>query len=251
MNRFFVSPSSITEDIVTLRGSVVRQLVNVFRSRIGDHIVVLDDTGWEYEVVIKSINSGQAKCEIMAISRSYAEPAIKIILYQALLKGTKFETVLQKGTELGVTTFVPVLCTRSIPRLKDDRWVQSRYRRWRRIIIESAEQCRRGKLPCIRSPLDFSAACDIGSESPSFILWEKETAKGLKGILKSWNVKDNFVDTISIFVGPEGGFSADEVGYASSRKIVPVSLGGRILRAETASIATVAAVMYELGGLGD
>ena len=102
----------------------------------------------------------------------------------------------------------------------------------------------------MESPLDFSAACDA-CESPAVIPWEQETATGLKGVLGRWKAEGRPVTQVGVFVGPEGGFTPDEIEHARARGVTPASLGRRILRAETASIATVAAVTYELGELGD
>lgn len=249
MHRFFVSPDCITGDVVTLDGDVARQLAHVLRARAGDHVVVLDGTGWEYDVALRHVDPKQATGAVTGRLRSRGEPALSVTLYQALLKGDRFETVLQKGTELGVAAFVPVLCARSVPRDKEERWARTRYPRWQRIIKEAAEQSRRGRLPTLESLLDFSAACDA-CDTPAVIPWEQETTTALKGVLGRWKAEGS-VTRISVFVGPEGGFTVDEIEHARDHGVTPASLGRRILRAETASIATVAAVMYELGELGD
>lgn len=333
MHRFFVPPNWISDDVVMLHGDVARQLARVLRLRPGDRIIVLDDSGWEYLVALESVGpdpssgSGQTLARGAIVERrpSRGEPGVRITLYQGVLKGEKFEFVLQKGTELGVSAFVPVFCARSVPRerrggAREDRAptthskgesAEGRYLRWRRIMTEAAEQSHRGRIPALEMRLDFESACDV-AQKPAIIPWEgldltprpplhddgegKPLAKvdcgarhmgvqlnapthrpqsrspsppadggriepahrpeslgvgsGLRSTLTHWRAEGWDGAAVSIFIGPEGGFTEEEVAYAGERGIVSVSLGNRILRSETAAIATVAAVLYELSELG-
>ena len=115
MHRFFVPPEWINDESVTLSGDVARQLARVLRSRPGDQIVVLDDSGWEYGVILASVTPDQVSGVVTDKTASQGEPNIKITLYQGVLKADKFELVVQKGTELGISVFVPVFCDRSVP----------------------------------------------------------------------------------------------------------------------------------------
>ena len=163
-------------------------------------------------------------------------------MYQAIIKGDKFEYVLQKGTELGVSAFVPVICERSVPNAR--KWGAERYERWRNIAREAAEQSGRGRVPRVDIATGFGEACE-NHDGPGVIPWEMEMDISLKQALVGLRER-----RIGVFVGPEGGLTSDEVELARANGIVPVTLGRRILRAETASVAVVAAVMYELGELG-
>ena len=245
MHRFFVSPERIDGESVTLAGDLAYQLASVLRASPGDRITVLDDSGWEYLVTLDRVSPGDVRGRVTERSLSEAEPAVRITLYLALLKASKFELILQKGTELGVSEFVPVFCSRS---LSKDMGTE-RHQRRRRIISEAAEQSRRGRLPALKPTADFSDACDAAN-GLGIIPWEEEGENGLKAALERRWQGGHADSEVSIFTGPEGGFTAQEVDYARARGIVPVSLGRRILRAETAPIATVAAVLYELGELG-
>ena len=247
MHRFFVPPGCIEGTDATLDGDVAHQLARVLRARPGDRIVLVDDSGWEYRIVLQHVGSHQARGTVEGRLRSRGEPRIRVWLYTAVLKGDRFETVLQKGTELGVSVFSPVLCARSVPRGRD--WGAGRYQRWRRIVSEAAEQSHRGRIPLLEAPVDFVEACD-SVEGPALIPWEEEREGGLKQALGLLQPTSSQRPAVSIFTGPEGGFTPEEVERARSRGIVPVSLGNRILRAETAAIAVVAAVMYEFGELG-
>jgi len=228
----------------------------VLRARPGDQVVVLDNSGIEYLVTLQSLSREQAQGVVVSKSPGAGEPRARITLYQGVLKSDKFELVLQKGTEVGISSFIPVFCARSIPRASEKEWAASRLTRWQRIIREAAEQSRRGRIPTLAKPVEFSAACDA-AQGMDLIPWEQEHAVGLKTTLQEWKARLNEAVqpnapalSISIFIGPEGGFTAEEVDYARARGIAPVSLGNRILRAETAGIVTAAAILYELGELG-
>ena len=229
---------------------VSRQLRRVLRARPGDEIVLLDDSGLEFGAVVEILETGEARARVTSQSKSVGEPKVLITLYQALLKTDRFELVLQKCTELGVSRFVPMNCGRSVPRAQAEG--SSRYERWRRIVREAAEQSGRGRIPIVEGPLEFVRACE-GAESPALIPWEGERELGLRqalGALRSIAANPGDRGNLSLFIGPEGGFTEDEVRLARTQGITSVTLGKRILRAETAGIATVAAAMYELEELG-
>jgi 16S rRNA (uracil1498-N3)-methyltransferase len=242
MYRFFISPESISDDRVTLEGGTAAQIARVLRGRPGDTIVVLDGSGLEYRVELRSVSVERVIGDVTGTNVCEGEPDVDVTLYQAIIKGDKFEYVLQKGTELGVSAFVPVVCERSVPNAR--RWGKGRYERWRTIAKEAAEQSGRGRVPRIEAVVRFGEACaeHVGA---GVVPWEMENSYGLKQALGQ--IKGR---RIGIFVGPEGGITSDEIGIAGSHGIRPVTLGRRILRAETASVAAVAAVMYELGELG-
>ncbi|MCH7746000.1 MAG: 16S rRNA (uracil(1498)-N(3))-methyltransferase [Chloroflexi bacterium] len=245
MHRFFVSPDCIDGQDVTLPDNVARQLARVLRFKSGDSIIVLDDSGMEYVVTLTAVDSNTAQGVVSDKRVSDGEPDVRLVLYQGMLKSDRFEFVLQKGTELGVSAFVPVSCARSVA--KGDS--ANRSVRWRKIITEAAEQSGRGRIPILEKPSEFFNACDA-HEGPGLIPWEEEADAGLRSVLERWKASDIGISSVSIFIGPEGGFTREEVEYARSKGIVAVSLGKRILRAETAGIATAAAILYEIGELG-
>jgi 16S rRNA (uracil1498-N3)-methyltransferase len=255
MNRFFVDPQTIESGQVTLPAGVTRQITRVLRMRIGDRFIVLDNTGQEYTVELLNVPEGKdrssAVARIVRRSTATAEPASLISLYQAVLKGERFEWVLQKGTELGMMKFVPLLTDRVIPR---DRGAVSKKReRWRSIISEAAEQSGRGRLPVLADPLDFGQACAEvqGSGSLGLLAFEGADDVGLKEAVRSlFRGVGHATPDISLFIGPEGGFTLDEVDQARQHGLQVVSLGPRILRAETAGLVAVSALLYEFGDLG-
>ena len=249
MHRFFISPDCIDGDCVTLVGDVARQLVSVLRARPGERIVVLDGSGWEHHVTLEGMTPRRVRGTVTHRLPSKGEPRTRITLYQAVLKADRFEFVLQKGTELGVSVFVPVFCARSVPKDTGTGWLAKRRQRWQRIVTEAAEQSHRGGVPIVGAPLEFFSACGA-AEGLVLIPWEQESGTGLRAALGRWKDEGNEGPQVSVFTGPEGGFTRQEVEYARSMGAVPVSLGDRILRAETAAVAAVAAILYETGELG-
>lgn len=254
MHRFFLPPNSIKGSSVTITGPQAHQVSSVLRLAPGDIVKVLDNSGWEYEVELSAFQEGSVKGTVRRKNLTTSEPRTKVTIYQALLKGSKLEFVLQKCTELGVVGFVPIVSERCVQG-DVDAVGEAKLRRWEKIVLEAAEQSRRGKLPRLGRPISFREACrDI--EGMSLLPWEGEKVLGLKTALQKVQAGDDSKGrgprpfSVNLFIGPEGGFSANEAELAQSRGITPVSLGPRILRAETAGLVAAAAVLYEMGDLG-
>jgi len=243
MHRLFLPVDWIAESTVVITGKPVHQIRNVLRLGVGDRIIVLDNSGWQHEVELKIVEATRVEGKVLSKSQANTEPRTKITLYQALLKGSNFEFVLQKCTEIGVAGFVPFISERSMARAPDSK----KLGRWRSIITEAAELSRRGKLPVLQSPTSFTDACKSAS-GISILPWEGEKLRSISDVLRNHQKTGND-SAISIFIGPEGGFSSDEVEFARSYGIVPVSLGRRILRAETAGLVAATITLYEFGDL--
>lgn len=240
MHRFFIPPEWLVEDGVTIRGGQAHQIAHVLRLKPGDRFVVLDSTGFEYEAVLLDITRDRVRGRVEGRRRCETEPALSVSLYQALLKGDRLETVLQKCTELGVSEFILFESARCVARSPRPL----RLERWRAIVTEAAEQSRRGKVPALQGVIRFDEAC--GRITGAAIMpWEGEGCRGIKEALQM--IRPSVGGKIAVFIGPEGGFAEAEVELARSKGIQPVSLGKRILRAETASMAVVSAVLYEFG----
>lgn len=243
MHRFFIPKEWIQQSKVSLQDEPAHQISHVLRLQPKDAVVVLDNIGWEYAVEIEKISRELVQGRIVKKDFCPNEPAVKITLYQALLKIDKFELVLQKGVEIGVSAFVPFLSERCVTR----KPAESKIERWKRIIQESAEQSGRALLPALHPVVSFEEACRQAG-TLTILLWEEEKGQRLSQILKN----DAFQEAhaLALFVGPEGGFPLSEVKCAQSHGIIPASLGRRILRAETASLAAISAILYEKGELG-
>lgn len=246
MHRFFVSPTDISGDAVSFPTDLSRQISRVLRMSPGDEVIVLDDTGWEYSVSLSAIAPTQTEGRITARRTGYGEPDARLTLYQAMIRPERFEWALQKCTELGVSHFVPVV-TRRVSRSQGNVSA-NRMERWRRIIREAAEQSGRSKLPTLDYPQSLQQAVE-SAPRPSLIAWESETHRSLKSTLEHWRGETAVLGSVSIFVGPEGGFDPDEVGLAREHDVESIGLGKRVLRSETAAIVLVTAIMHELGEL--
>ncbi|MFN8533194.1 MAG: RsmE family RNA methyltransferase [Dehalococcoidia bacterium] len=226
---------------VTFDVPTTRQLRDVLRLGPGDHVIVLDDSGWEYHVQIERIERHSATGLVLSKKLATGEPRTKIVVFQGLLKGSKFEYVLQKGVEVGVVAFVPVATARAVV---PGESAADRHDRWARIIQEAAEQARRGRLPRLHPAVDFKTALKQ-AQGLTLIPWEGEESRGLRSVLTGRSIF-----SVNLFIGPEGGFREDEIALAVEHGAVPVSLGPRILRAETAALVAASAILYELGDLG-
>ena len=255
VQRFFVGPGAISEGMVRLSGPQARQMVTVLRMRPGDHCFVLDNSGYQYEIVVVDLTQSEVRGEIHSRSLVTTEPRTKITVYQAMLKADRFEYVLQKGTEIGVVSFVPTICDRCVlGNIGNGR--SAKIERWERIIIEAAEQSGRGRLPALQSATLFRQAVE-SARGISLIPYEEEQTDHLRDVLRKLVTSQGGAAggkarpfAINIFTGPEGGYTEAEIELAKSYGVIPVTLGPRILRAETAALATATAILYETGDFG-
>jgi len=249
MHRFFIPAEWISEGQVTLTEDVAHQVRHVLRMRVGDRLLILDDSGWEREVELSRVAQHVVLGHVVEERLAAGEPRTRISLYQGVLKAQKFEWVLQKGTELGLVEFIPVVCDRSLVGDLED--VDRKLGRWGRIIREAAEQSGRGRLPLLRPAMLFAQGCQRAMRSGGLALvpWEEEKSTSLKSALTPGGEEGERPFSMSLFVGPEGGFTPDEIEAARRYGVQTVSLGPRILRAETAGIVAASAILYELGDL--
>jgi 16S rRNA (uracil1498-N3)-methyltransferase len=238
MHRFFISPENITDAQAILSGEQAYQIAKVLRMKTGDRVIVLDNVGWEYEAAVTAVSPKQVNATIVQKREVAAEPANHITLYMSLLKRDKFEWVLQKCTEVGVSRFVPIVTQRSL--LQDVDIKENKMARWQKIIQEAAEQSRRGRMPELCQPMTFAEAVLGVDTAVALIPWESAKETTIRQVLAG-----KAAETISLFIGPEGGFAEDEIALAQANGIVPVTLGKRILRAETAAIVASSFIMYD------
>jgi 16S rRNA (uracil1498-N3)-methyltransferase len=248
-HRFFVQPDQIAGQRVTLANEQARQIASVLRLRERDQIAVLDNSGWQYDVRLERVTTDYVTGAIVARSRAEREPAARLTLYQAMLKKDNFEWVLQKGTEIGVARFVPLITERSVVRQKDLKAAKAQ--RWQRIISEAAEQSGRGFLPELAAPMELDEALAAAREFDSALMpWVQERESGLVNQVKDLpETQEKVGPRIALFIGPEGGFSEEETARAQKAGVQPVSLGPRILRSETAAVVAAALTLSALGDL--
>jgi 16S rRNA (uracil1498-N3)-methyltransferase len=240
LHRFFLPADAIDTGTVRFPPEAARQIARVLRLQPGDRVIVLDGTGSESVVFLESVGR-ETWGSVELTGPNVAEPAVEVTLFQGLLKGSKFEMVLQKCTEIGVSRFVPVQTAHAVP----TEVAASRQGRFDTIVREAAEQCRRGKIPAVERPIPWRSAVERASAGgPAYVLWEEDRRSGLERI-----DLDPAVRQVSLFVGPEGGLSPDEVELAVASGARVVDLGPRILRAETAAMVGSALLLARLGEL--
>jgi 16S rRNA (uracil1498-N3)-methyltransferase len=245
MQRFFVRPVQIENRQVTFTPEQSRQIASVLRMRPGERVVVLDNAGWLYDVELAGVSPAVTVGAVHARALAPGEPRTKVTLYPALIKADKLEVVFQKCTELGVSAFVPIVTRRTVLEASIS---EGKRTRWERIIAEAAEQSERGRLPQLFDATLFDQAVET-ARGRSFIAWERGERPSLRAALRTGLADGDRPFAVNLFVGPEGGFTGEEVAAAQSYGIVPVSLGPRILRAETASVVGSALILAELGDL--
>jgi len=237
---------------VTLPDKIAHQVRDVLHLGEGEQLVLLDNSGDEFLVAIVKSGRAGVEVEVLERRRGKSESTVRIVLCQGLLKSARFEWILEKGTELGVAVFAPMLCRRSMAGLEEAG--SAKIQRWQRIMQEAAEQCGRARLPellPIRSLLH--ALNDIPRGALAFMPWEEEHGQSLReGLEMRGGIAPVGAEaeriTVVLFIGPEGGLMTEEVMLAREHGVQVVTLGARILRAETAALVAVANVMYALGG---
>ena len=242
MPKFFVNKGQINENRIHITGEDANHIANVLRSKLNDLITVCDGEGTDYECTLVEINKKEIVAEIISSRPNKNEPDIKITLYQSLPKSDKMEFIIQKCIEIGVDRIVPVKTEHTVVKL--DKKEDKKLERWKKIAEAAAKQCGRGKIPLVDNILTFKEAISQAKNLDSIIIpYEKQKEGGLKEYVNQFSGK-----SIGIFIGPEGGFSPQEVSLAIENGAVPVTLGKRILRTETAGLVTCVILLYELEG---
>lgn len=256
MHRFFVGDelALLPDTTIFLPAKLAHQVRDVLHLELDEQLILLDSSGEEALCVVTQSQRGGVEVRVLERRAGKSESPVRIMLCQGILKSARFEFILEKGTELGVTTFAPVLCRRSMAGLADAG--PNKIQRWQRIIQEATEQCGRTHVPELlpMRPLE-QVLKDLPSGALAVMPWEEEHSQTLREVLQSGlpNANSNRAAksepfTVVLFIGPEGGLTPEEVMLARQHGVHVVTLGTRILRAETAALATVANVMYQLEG---
>lgn len=240
-HRFFVPDPDGYEpgQTVLLPAATAHQVRNVLRMHAGDHVLLLDDAGYEYDGVLTAVSRREVVVAVEEKRPSVNEPAVQISLYQSLLKRDNFEWVLQKGTELGVRRFVPLEVSRNVAEFK-----RKKLTRWRRIVTEAAEQSGRGRIPTIAAAVTLPAALTSLAVDCALMPAVAVDDRTVAAVLAEKRPL-----SVALFIGPEGGFAPAEVALAQQHGVTPVTLGPRILRAETAALVSATLSLYVLGEL--
>jgi 16S rRNA (uracil1498-N3)-methyltransferase len=238
MSRFF---ASVSDGTALVSGEEAAHMAKTLRMKKGDAFTVIDNSGYEYRCEIEAITPQSITGRVLASGLCGAEPGVKLTLYQAYPKAAKMEVILQKCVEIGVTGFVPFISERCVKKPeKDDA---NKLNRLKRVAQEAVKQCGRAVVPEVSDIKPFADVLRmLSGHGLKLLAWEEEKAQTLKKALKSNpEAKD-----IALVIGSEGGFSAKEAEAMKKAGVIPVSLGKRILRTETAGMAAAAMILYEL-----
>lgn len=254
MQRYFVEPAQFGEREVTITGEDARHIGRVMRSKPGDKLIVSDGDSREVLAEITMIEPQEVTAAIIETLAASGEPWLQVTVAQSLPKGDKLETVIQKCTEIGAAAFLPFLSERTVVQY-DRKKEEKRLSRWRKIAKEAAEQAHRSKIPALELPVKWDELLAAFSAYDLVCLcYEQEHGRQLRDILKPFADKldSERIRTykVAVVVGPEGGFTEEEVREAEAAGAVSIGLGRRILRTETAAMAALTCIMYESGEMG-
>lgn len=243
MPRFFVDNDRVADGSVSIVGEDAHHIARSLRMAVGEKITVCDRTGREYICAISSFDEErEVVAKILSSVESANEPSLYIRLFQALPKGDKLDTVIQKAVECGASEIIPFQSERCVVRIKDGAEERKNERR-RRIAAEAAKQCGRSRLPEVRSAVSFAEAIALAAESDLCLFcYEGEGTEPLGRILRS---REPLSGSVSIVIGSEGGFSEAEAALAKEKGAVMTGLGRRILRTETASGFVLACLVMQ------
>lgn len=244
MNRFFVDdPEAFSDRSVVITGEDVNHVKNVLRLKENDELIVSDGRGRDYHCRISGITNEEVVADICDICDNFSELSTEITLFQGFPKGDKMELIIQKTVELGVTRIVPVMTKRTVVKL-DDKKAKKKTERYNMIAESAAKQSGRGMIPEVTMPVSFAEAVSMAEKLDMNII-PYEEAEGVeysRNIIKSIKGKKS----LGIFIGPEGGFAREEVEKALDAGASAITLGHRILRTETAGMAVISIIMFEL-----
>lgn len=250
MPKFFIKTENLKENEgIWITGSDVNHIKNVLRKKIDDKINICNsDTQKNYECIIKNIEENKIVCKILDEVKSLAESNLNITIFQGLPKSDKMELIIQKATELGVKTIVPVITKRTVIKLKD-KDKQNKVDRWRKIAEVAAKQSGRDIIPTIENIINI-ADIKFDEFDKIFVLYENEEKISIKDEIEQLKNDNKEELNIGIVIGPEGGFAESEIEQLRlNQNVSVVTLGKRILRTETVALVVSGILMYELGDL--
>ena len=251
MRKFFVKENQINSELITILDEDVNHIKNVLRLNVGENLQICDiDSSKNYICEILELTAKSVTCKILEEIQSIAEGNVELHIFQGLPKADKMELIIQKGTELGVSEFVPVSFKRSIVKIspKDEK---KKIDRWNKISEVAAKQSKRDIIPKIRNVESIKNVCnEIKDYDIVLLAYELEENNYIKNeLLKIKNTKENY--KIAVIIGPEGGIEKEEVEVLENAGAKVISLGKRILRTETVALQVSSIIMYELENGGN
>lgn len=246
MHRFYVQENQINNGAVTLTGEDVNHIKNVLRMKAGDEVVLCNGKGRDYHCFITELQKDEVLLKVIKEWEADTELRGKIYLFQGLPKKDKMELIIQKSVELGVFEIVPVMTRRTVVKLEDEKKERKKLERWQAIAESAAKQSRRGIIPRVTEVYSFKKALEYAAKV-NIKLMPYENEKGISYTKEILNrISSN--ESVGVFIGPEGGFEESEVETAKKNGFIPVSLGKRILRTETAGLTALSLLMMQMEG---
>jgi len=244
MHRFYVAPEQVQDNKVSIIGSDVNHIKNVLRMNSGDKLIICNGQGKDCYCIIDRVDDKEINCNIISELITDTELNTKITLFQGLPKKDKMELIIQKAVELGVHEIIPVMTKRVIVKLEDKKREEKKLERWQAIAESAAKQSHRGIIPKIRPVISYDKALEECSKM-DIALIPYENAEGItrtREIIASLSK----YSSVGVVIGPEGGFEETEIELALERNTIPITLGRRILRTETAGLAVLSMMMLSL-----
>ena len=247
MYHFFVDPSAIGEGKVRITGADLNHMKNVLRMKPGEAVLISDGTGKDYNCQVETYTEGEGILEILSENEDSRELPSRIWLFQGLPKSDKMEVIIQKAVELGAAGVIPVATRNAVVKL-DAKKAESKVRRWQAIAESAAKQSKRSYIPQVGAVMSLKEAFSyIEEQKFDLCMIPYELEKGMDGT-KQVLSRLASGQQIAVFIGPEGGFDEEEIRLALEKNVIPVSLGKRILRTETAGPAILALLMMKFEG---
>ncbi len=245
MYHFFVKQEQIGPDVITVTGPDVNHIKNVLRMRPGEKVLISNGVDRDYLCEIASVTGEAVTASILSEEKEGTELPVKIWLFQGLPKGDKMELIIQKAVELGVYRVVPVETRRTVVKL-DSKKEEARVRRWNAVSESAAKQSKRIVIPEVSGVMTFKEALAFteGFDKKMIPFEHAEGMKATKEFIAGVEPGMN----VAVFIGPEGGFEDEEIALAETYGVKPVTLGRRILRTETAGMAILAVLMFQMEG---
>lgn len=246
MRRFFVEKIIPAGGFLSIIGKEARHIVTVLRMKKGETLILMDREGQSFKATIEAVHYKEVKVRITKTIPPLPPSPVKISLAQALIKSHPMEYLIKKVTELGIGSIHPFYSERTVIKLKPEQ-LKNKMDRWMEIMKSACKQCGRVTLPTLNTPLPFEELINTvpNKKTLKVLLWEDEDKVDLKRLLTSMS----FEPHIFAIVGPEGGFTSNEIKRAREAGFQIISLGKRILRAETAAVSLISIIQYEWGDL--
>lgn len=246
MRRFFVEKIIPTGGFLSITGKEARHIVTVLRMKKGETLILMDREGQSFEATIEAVHYKEVKVRITKTIPPLPPSPIEMSLAQAIIKSHPMEYLIKKVTELGIGSIHPFYSERTVIKLKPEQ-LKNKMDRWMEIMKSACKQCGRVTLPTLNTPLPFEELINTvpNKKTLKVLLWEDEDKADLKRLLTSMS----FAPHVFAIVGPEGGFTSNEINRAREAGFQIISLGNRILRAETAAVSLISIIQYEWGDL--